>query len=91
MEPVSDNEAMVPTGQRPCPICGNVMLAETHEGVVIDVCEQHGVWLDRGELPHIAARIRSGQFADRQAALRRARRDGKLSGALLGVWALLWD
>jgi Zn-finger nucleic acid-binding protein len=29
-------------------------------GVIIDVCKQHGVWCDAGELPRIFEFIRSG-------------------------------
>ena len=33
-----------------CPVCGTDMRAETRGDVTIDVCAEHGVWLDRAEL-----------------------------------------
>ncbi len=40
-------EDIVPTGERICPICGS------RESLKIDVCDDHGVWLDTGELETI--------------------------------------
>lgn len=87
----SSNEKLVPPGERPCPICQKHMAVEFQHGVGIDVCEAHGIWLDRGELPGIAGQIRSGASIDRVDAVRRARREGKLSGTLFGAWSLLMD
>jgi Zn-finger nucleic acid-binding protein len=45
-------------GQRTCPTCGTLMgkrVFAYESGVPIDVCEQHGVWLDHGELERIEA------------------------------------
>ena len=36
-----------------CPVCSELMLRRNFgesSGVVVDVCSQHGVWFDRGEL-----------------------------------------
>ena len=33
-----------------CPICSDAMNHEDHDGVVVDVCTKHGVWLDKSEL-----------------------------------------
>lgn len=85
------NDSLVPPGQRECPICKRPMLVEVESGVHVDVCNDHGVWLDRGELPAIISRIRSGARISRTAAIRRAKREGKLSGAMFGIWALLFD
>ena len=38
---------------RPCPVCRQGMEHEREHGVEIDVCEEHGVWLDAGELDKI--------------------------------------
>ena len=61
--------------------------------VQIDVCEEHGVWLDVGELGRVIqrAKARGYEFAGEtyEPAIEEARRDGKLSGALLGFWSLL--
>lgn len=37
-------------GERRCPVCGGPMQVRTMDNVRIDVCDFHGVWLDRGEL-----------------------------------------
>ncbi|MFT4977252.1 MAG: Zn-finger nucleic acid-binding protein [Myxococcota bacterium] len=33
-----------------CPVCGDAMRSETIHDVEVDVCDQHGVWLDQKEL-----------------------------------------
>jgi Zn-finger nucleic acid-binding protein len=89
--PRCDNEKLVPSGRRPCPICGKTMHVERDFGIAIDVCAEHGVWLDLGELPAILARVRSGSRIQRSAAIRAAKRQGKVSGMLFGAWSLLWE
>lgn len=39
---------------RQCPVCQEEMDIETIEDVEIDVCVDHGVWLDNGELARLA-------------------------------------
>ena len=41
---------------RPCPVCGRTMDLLKHFDVVMDVCDDHGVWLDQGELSLILER-----------------------------------
>jgi Zn-finger nucleic acid-binding protein len=82
---------LVPPGHRPCPICGQMMKADAELGVSIDVCEEHGVWLDRGELRAIVAKVRSAERISRTRLIEHARRKGKVSGAVWGVWSLLFD
>jgi len=48
------NRAIKPEGTRPCPICGKLMHSETEFTIAIDVCDEHGVWLDYGELEALA-------------------------------------
>ena len=41
----------------PCPICKKMMQHINYKqrsGVVLDVCEEHGIWLDGGELRQIS-------------------------------------
>ena len=47
-----------------CPICSNEMNKENRGGVEIDVCEEHGLWLDKGELFQIteAERHKKGSW-----------------------------
>jgi Zn-finger nucleic acid-binding protein len=42
-----------------CPKCGTLLNEVTKAGVLIDVCDRClGVWLERGELEKITARLR---------------------------------
>ena len=52
----TSNDQVVPTGQRECPICKKVMVVEDLHGITLDVCRNHGVWLDSGELETIVSR-----------------------------------
>ncbi len=78
-------------GDRPCPICGNLMLVENLHGVEIDTCPDHGIWLDHDELHSVMATSRATGTARRHSMeqIKRAKRDGKVSGAVLGFWSLL--
>ena len=51
------NRSIVPEGQRKCPICDDAMGTESRDGVKLDVCPSHGVWLDHGELEVICRRM----------------------------------
>ena len=47
----------------PCPDCKQLMNRSNFahsSGVIIDICKQHGVWFDAGELPHIIEFIKKG-------------------------------
>ncbi len=86
-----DNADAVPPGRRACPICGQHMQVEAHDSIAIDICPRHGIWLDNGELPALLARARGDRAAQTRRRIRKAKRDGKVSGALFGVWSLLLD
>ena len=47
-----------------CPLCSADMKTETRSGVTVDVCADHGLWLDRKELMLIteAERHQQGTF-----------------------------
>ncbi len=47
-----------------CPICTEVMSQQDRDGVTIDVCSSHGIWLDKSELLSITEteRHRDGTF-----------------------------
>ncbi len=47
-----------------CPVCANVMDREDRSGVIVDVCPQHGMWLDKSELLLMTekARYQDGRF-----------------------------
>ena len=49
-----------------CPVCLEVMNRVNYgriSGVIVDVCSDHGYWLDAGELEKIAAWVSSGGLA----------------------------
>lgn len=92
--PARDADAPV-HGQRACPICGQLMLVEQLSAVEIDTCPSHGIWLDHDELASVLST--TTKHAPRPSRrrtielMRQAKREGKVSGALLGFWSLLLD
>ena len=72
-----------------CPVCGRAMDLERRRGIAVDVCDDHGVWFDAGEFEAAMARLKRSRPS--RADLARARRSGKMSGALFGWWSLLAD
>ena len=85
------NGPQVAPGERPCPICGDTMEVTLDYGINIDYCDGHGIWLDANEMPRMLSRIRAGERVSKKSAIRRARREGKISGALFGTWSLMFD
>jgi len=70
-----------------CPDCQQSMLKEQRpdyfgdgETVTVDVCEEHGLWLDQGELDLILARSKRDMAREEGRSLRRAFRDGQEEG-----------
>lgn len=52
-----------PVSYIPCPDCEHLMNRSNFarsSGVIVDICKQHGVWFDAGELPKIIAFIDQG-------------------------------
>ena len=50
----------------PCPVCPRLMNRTNFahvSGVIVDVCRDHGVWLDRGELERIIQFVEAGGMA----------------------------
>ena len=91
LPPEGSNESQVAPGERPCPICGDTMEVTTDFGINMDYCDDHGIWLDAGEMPRMISKLRAGNLVDRRRAVRRARRDGKMAGALFGTWSLMFE
>ena len=77
----ASNRRAVAEGDRPCPICGEKMDSEKTQGILVDVCEAHGVWLDKGELSNV---IRRSQEDAVKEAMRTAGDSGQDHGFLLG-------
>jgi Zn-finger nucleic acid-binding protein len=66
------------------------MTVETRAPVPVDVCAEHGVWLDRGELERITARARARVRRSSSRRSGAARHTGRLEGAVFGWWSLLF-
>jgi|KBSSwiStaDraftv2_1062776.scaffolds.fasta_scaffold658491_1 Zn-finger nucleic acid-binding protein len=81
-------------GTLPCPVCGVPMHVEVKQHVEVDVCEQHGIWLDKDELDGIAkairARTQTFERALRRVAVDKAKQSARIAGANFGFWALLF-
>ena len=90
-EPEEIGPDEVREGSRPCPVCGTTMKVGVKKGITVEVCEAHGIWLDRGELDQITMKLtrKLSRHAGKRA--RGARREGAIRGALFGWWALLGD
>ena len=84
-------EATRATGGRRCPVCQAAMTIAKRGSIEIDVCEEHGVWLDQGELKAIAERMRQRDRANIRSQLDRSYRSGKVSGVLFGPLGFLFD
>lgn len=82
-----DNAKMVPEGKRGCPICKAPMQTQRNEAETIDVCEEHGVWLDRFELERmfLARARRRARMTKRQVG--DAFEKGQLDGWFWGLLA----
>ena len=78
-------------GERRCPVCGTGMTRTDVHTISVDVCKQHGLWLDRGELSAITGILRGNDGAAKDKELRAAMREGKVDGAMWGWFSLLFD
>ncbi|TVR43787.1 MAG: hypothetical protein EA402_08745 [Planctomycetota bacterium] len=76
-------------GERLCPICGKMMIEECRYGVTVDVCADHGIWLDNGELDKILRNRQGRMSATKRRQVRQARQEGRREGARFGWWSLL--
>ena len=55
-----------------CPVCKQRMKLEKLDGVHVDICEAHGVWLDKGEI---------------EALVESAKRRGESEGFAKSLWS----
>lgn len=76
-----------------CPVCRELMNRTSYgarAGVVADVCRDHGVWLDGGELGQLLKWAKAGgQLYDQQREDERARREQ--AGPKAAPWAQAGD
>ncbi len=54
-------EPSAPEAYRPCPVCGALMTWKVCGGVTVDVCGEHGVWFDDGEMEPFVVWVQAGQ------------------------------
>ncbi|HVX12472.1 MAG TPA: zf-TFIIB domain-containing protein [Pirellulales bacterium] len=52
-----DNDSLVPPGQRTCPICRAAMQSRALHSIPVDICPDHGIWLDNGKLESLTENI----------------------------------
>lgn len=68
-----------------CPVCGTAMQKRiVRDGIELDFCDWHGVWLDAGELEHLLALQGSGQAAG-QPGIGKAVAQGLAGAAVVGA------
>ena len=60
----SGNEEGVPRGEKLCPVCRAPMRVEAGRGVSVDVCPDHGVWIDQEKLASFCSYVREGEVAE---------------------------
>ena len=61
--------------KRACPVCAELMQSESRDDVTVDVCDAHGIWLDKGELEALLER-QDGAWKERvQTVSDKASRD----------------
>ena len=68
-----------------CPVCGSAMQKRiVRDGIEIDFCDWHGVWLDAGELERLLA-VQGGEQPARQPGIGKAVAQGLAGAAVLGA------
>jgi Zn-finger nucleic acid-binding protein len=84
------NNTLGPVRYLPCPTCGVRMNRKNfgeRSGVIVDVCRQHGIWFDRGELPRVLAFVESGGLilaeAREEARKRELKREAAAAAAFV--------
>lgn len=77
--------------ERACPECGKAMVAETVHATTVDICEEHGIWLDNGELEGIVMRLKNKSVRSRRRQVAKAKSTGRTQGWLFGPMSFLFD
>ena len=78
-------------GSRPCPVCSRKMVVERKGKVTVDLCPEHGVWLDAGELESICKSIRMAAAVSRHKAVCKAHDQEKRRWARYHWWGLFTE
>jgi Zn-finger nucleic acid-binding protein len=72
---------------RRCPVCAEEMNSETQFGVCVDLCEEHGIWLDKGELESLLSR-KEGRWRERVEAVQTRASSDRWKWLF---WGVLWS
>ncbi|MCE9584910.1 MAG: zf-TFIIB domain-containing protein [Planctomycetes bacterium] len=75
-------------GKVPCPVCKRAMRIEKKGPVEVDVCGEHGVWLDKGELERILSAMRGRAARVRHLAVKMERSASRRQPHDYGWWSL---
>lgn len=63
---------------RPCVVCGQLMHRQNYgrrSGVILDLCHEHGLWFDAGELDHALRWVRAGWLRHAERSEDEARKE----------------
>ena len=71
-----------------CPVCSDEMSRRTSYDVDVDVCAEHGIWLEKGELARIVDTVAERERPPAWQA-ESERRDGRYEGIFFGWLSLL--
>jgi Zn-finger nucleic acid-binding protein len=89
---MSESEDELSGPSQPCPVCGEPMVKQRMiAGIIADICQQHGIWLDKGKLPAIIHRARGYNQSELRRRLRKAKSDGRADALGMGLSSLLPD
>jgi hypothetical protein len=76
----------MPTRTIDCPICGATMQKKTvNNGVEVDYCDWHGIWLDAGELERLLASRQSAPASPPGGGVGREIAKGLAGAAVMGA------
>ena len=70
-----------------CPVCSSEMSRRSSYDVEIDMCAQHGIWLEKGELARILDSF-AEQALPVSGSVEDARHRGRLEGVFGGFLSL---
>lgn len=77
-EPPARLTAQTGPAYRPCVVCGQLMHRQNYgrkSGVILDVCQEHGLWFDAGELDHALRWVRGGWLRQAERTEDEARKE----------------
>ena len=76
-----------------CPVCDSEMKRDWEKNIEVDVCLEHGLWLDKGELERIIARTSSSSSSnvyERERVESQKIDQARWEGIVFGIWSLFF-